>query len=39
MIIAIDFDGTCVDHQYPYVGSPLLVQWKRCGRWPAGGTV
>ena len=22
MIIAIDFDGTCVDHQYPYVGEP-----------------
>lgn len=22
MIIAIDFDGTCVDHQYPLVGAP-----------------
>lgn len=22
MIIAVDFDGTCVDHQYPLVGDP-----------------
>jgi hypothetical protein len=21
MIIAVDFDGTCVDHRYPYVGA------------------
>jgi hypothetical protein len=23
MIIAVDFDGTCVDHRYPEVGPPL----------------
>ncbi|MBL4903373.1 MAG: hypothetical protein JKY62_12090, partial [Desulfocapsa sp.] len=29
MYICIDFDGTVVDHRYPYVGDPvpLAVDW------------
>jgi hypothetical protein len=23
MIIAIDFDGTCVTHEYPYIGKDI----------------
>ncbi len=31
MIIAVDFDGTCVDHRYPDVGAdvPGAVEWLR----------
>lgn len=31
MILAIDFDGTCVDHRYPDVGPdvPGAVEWLR----------
>lgn len=31
MIIAVDFDGTCVDHQYPDIGAdvPGAVDWLR----------
>lgn len=33
MYICVDFDGTVVDHRYPYVGAPvpLAVDWLR--RW------
>jgi len=33
MYICIDFDGTVVDHRYPYVGDPVpqAVDWLR--RW------
>jgi hypothetical protein len=33
MYICIDFDGTVVDHRYPYVGTPvpLAVDWMQ--RW------
>lgn len=29
MIIAVDFDGTCVEHQFPYIGPdvPDAVKW------------
>lgn len=26
MIIAIDFDGTCVTHEYPDVGADIAIQ-------------
>lgn len=31
MIVAIDFDGTIVDHQYPKIGNsvPGAIQWMR----------
>lgn len=31
MIIAVDFDGTCVDHRYPDIGAdvPGAVEWLR----------
>lgn len=31
MILAIDFDGTCVDHRYPDVGDdvPGVVRWLK----------
>jgi len=31
MIVAIDFDGTCVEHKYPIVGNdlPECVEWLR----------
>ena len=36
MIIAIDFDGTCVTHEYPYIGKdigavPVLKSWVERG--------
>lgn len=36
MIIAIDFDGTCVKHAYPKIGDdigavPVLKEFIRCG--------
>jgi len=36
MLIAIDFDGTCVKHEYPYVGedigaAPWLRKWEEAG--------
>lgn len=31
MIIAVDFDGTCVEHEFPYIGAdaPGAVEWLR----------
>jgi len=39
MIIAIDFDGTCVTHDYPAIGKDIgairvLWQWLRNARKP-----
>ncbi len=37
MYICIDFDGTVVDHRYPYVGDPVplaidwLLRWQELG--------
>ena len=36
MIIAIDFDGTCVTHEYPYIGKdigavPVLQRLVKAG--------
>jgi hypothetical protein len=27
MIIAVDFDGTCVSHEFPQIGTPIGAPW------------
>lgn len=36
-IIGLDFDGTCVDHQYPDIGAPVpgAIEWLK--KWVAAG--
>ena len=33
LIIAIDFDGTIVDHRFPYIGDPVPLAIKWLKRW------
>lgn len=37
MIIAVDFDGTIVDHKYPAIGKPFPNCFKWLKRWQALG--
>ena len=32
MTIAVDFDGTIVEHKYPAIGR--VPQWRICSGWP-----
>lgn len=33
MVIAVDFDGTCVTHEFPEVSDRLYVDWEKVLNW------
>ena len=37
MIIAIDFDGTIVEHNFPYIGKPIPLAIETMKEWQAKG--